>query len=220
MTATHQDSGALQAVATRGRFTEAAHLQAIEGTPLSPHKLVVREVFAREGWPIELASARMAPVKTARGRFAKTVLGGGDRPAADEFASRNAVPLGDPFNRLPFEFGDHWASCGRPHPPDAQRRGIGAGEHRRRRLPGCHGRAGLPSSRGRAQGRSPRMRRAGLPSRSRMRPGRTQMFRGMRSHRDSAVGHPDERRRDRPADDSETFFAQPARSVGARQRRG
>ena len=39
-----------QGGATTRRLVEAAHLQAIEGNPLSPDELAMFEMFEREGW--------------------------------------------------------------------------------------------------------------------------------------------------------------------------
>ena len=39
-----------QGGAVSGRLAEAAHLQAIEGNPLSPDELAMFEMFEREGW--------------------------------------------------------------------------------------------------------------------------------------------------------------------------
>ena len=53
MSGTHRDDGPLRAAAANGRLAEAAHLQAIEGNPLSPDELAMFEMFEREGWPPE-----------------------------------------------------------------------------------------------------------------------------------------------------------------------
>ncbi|MDE0256598.1 MAG: hypothetical protein OYG32_17530 [Rhodospirillaceae bacterium] len=53
MTGKHRDDGPPRAAAAKGRLAEAAHLQAIEGNPLSPDELAMFEMFEREGWPPE-----------------------------------------------------------------------------------------------------------------------------------------------------------------------
>ena len=42
-----------QGAAVNERLAEAAHLQAIEGNPLSPDELAMFEMFEREGWTPE-----------------------------------------------------------------------------------------------------------------------------------------------------------------------
>jgi len=53
MTEMHRDSGPLRAVAANRLLDEAAHLQEIEGNPLTPDELAMFEMFEREGWPPE-----------------------------------------------------------------------------------------------------------------------------------------------------------------------
>ena len=53
-----------------GRLAEAAHLQALEGNPLSPGELAMFEMFEREGWPPEERRARIARNLEGRGRIA------------------------------------------------------------------------------------------------------------------------------------------------------
>ncbi len=52
MTVTRRGPGSPRAAAD-GRLAEAAHLQAIEGNPLSPDELAMFEMFEREEWPPE-----------------------------------------------------------------------------------------------------------------------------------------------------------------------
>ena len=51
-------------------LAEAAHLQAIEGNPLSPSELAMFEMFEREGWPPEKRRARIAGRFAGRGGIA------------------------------------------------------------------------------------------------------------------------------------------------------
>ena len=53
MTGMQRDSDPPRGAAANGRLAEAAHLQAIEGNPLSPGELAMFEMFEREGWPPE-----------------------------------------------------------------------------------------------------------------------------------------------------------------------
>ena len=53
MTKTQRDPGRRQDAAVSGRLAEAAHLQALEGNPLSPEELAMFEMFEREGWAPE-----------------------------------------------------------------------------------------------------------------------------------------------------------------------
>ena len=59
-----------QGGATTGRLVEAAHLQAIEGNPLSPHELAMFEMFEREGWSPGKRRAHIARRLKERGRVA------------------------------------------------------------------------------------------------------------------------------------------------------
>ena len=52
------------------RLAEAAHLQAIEGNPLSPDELAMFERFEREGWTPEERRAHIARRFAGRGRIA------------------------------------------------------------------------------------------------------------------------------------------------------
>ena len=53
MTEMHRDSGPPRGVAANRLLAEAAHLQEIEGNPLTPGELAMFEMFEREGWPPE-----------------------------------------------------------------------------------------------------------------------------------------------------------------------
>ena len=53
MTETQRDSGPPRGVAANRLLAEAAHLQEIEGNPLTSDELAMFEMFEREGWPPE-----------------------------------------------------------------------------------------------------------------------------------------------------------------------
>ena len=53
MAAGHRDSDPPRVAAASGRLAEAAHLQEIEGNPLTPDQLAMFEMFEREGWSPE-----------------------------------------------------------------------------------------------------------------------------------------------------------------------
>ena len=53
MTKMQRDPGRRRRADATGRLAEAAHLQAIEGNPLSPDELAMFEMFEREGWAPE-----------------------------------------------------------------------------------------------------------------------------------------------------------------------
>ena len=53
MTKTQRDPGRRQGADASNRLAEAAHLQAIEGNPLSPNELAMFEMFEHEGWAPE-----------------------------------------------------------------------------------------------------------------------------------------------------------------------
>ena len=59
-----------QGGAMTGRLVEAAHLQAIEGNPLSPDELAMFEMFEREGWSPAKRRAHIARRLKERGRVA------------------------------------------------------------------------------------------------------------------------------------------------------
>ena len=56
--------------AANGRVAEAAHLQAIEGNPLSADEIAMFEMFEREGWSPEQRRAHIARRIGNRGRVA------------------------------------------------------------------------------------------------------------------------------------------------------
>ena len=53
MTETQRDPGRRQGAGASSRLAEAAHPQAIEGSPLSPDELAMFEMFEHEGWAPE-----------------------------------------------------------------------------------------------------------------------------------------------------------------------
>ena len=55
-------------VATNGRLAEAAHLQAIEGNPLSADEMAMFEMFEREEWSPERRRAHIVRRIGDRGR--------------------------------------------------------------------------------------------------------------------------------------------------------
>ena len=59
-----------QGGAVNGRLVEAAHLQAIEGNPLSPDEFAMFEMFEREGWSPKKRRAYIAGRLKGRGRVA------------------------------------------------------------------------------------------------------------------------------------------------------
>lgn len=59
-----------QGGAMAGRLAEAAHLQAIEGNPLSPDELAMFEMFEREGWSPKKRRAHIARRLKERERVA------------------------------------------------------------------------------------------------------------------------------------------------------
>ena len=70
MTETLPDPASPQDAAATGRLVEAAHLQAIEGNPLSPDEFAMFEMFEREGWPPEDRRACIARRIGGCGRIA------------------------------------------------------------------------------------------------------------------------------------------------------
>ena len=63
-------SSSATTVATNGRLAEAAHLQAIEGNPLTAEEIAMFEMFEREGWSPERRRAHIARRIRDRGRVA------------------------------------------------------------------------------------------------------------------------------------------------------
>ncbi len=64
------DSASRQVAAANGRLAEAAHLQAIEGNPLTAEEIAMFEMFEREGWPPERRRAHILRRIEDRGRTA------------------------------------------------------------------------------------------------------------------------------------------------------
>ena len=60
MSKMQQDSASRGTVAVNGRLAEAAHLQAIEGNPLTAEEIAMFETFEREGWSPERRRAHIA----------------------------------------------------------------------------------------------------------------------------------------------------------------
>ena len=65
MNKAEHESGRRRCVGVNEQLAEAAHLQAIEGNPLSPDELAM---FEREGWPPEERRACIARKFKDRGR--------------------------------------------------------------------------------------------------------------------------------------------------------
>ena len=63
-------SGSNATAAANGRLAEAAHLQAIEGNPLTAEEIAMFEMFEREGWPPERRRAHILRRIEDRGRTA------------------------------------------------------------------------------------------------------------------------------------------------------
>ena len=65
-----QHGSSSAATAANGRLAEAAHLQAIEGNPLTAEEIAMFEMFEREGWSPERRRAHIARRIRDRGRVA------------------------------------------------------------------------------------------------------------------------------------------------------
>ena len=70
MSRTQHDSSPTASVAANGRLAEAAHLQAIEGNPLSAEEIAMFKMFEREGWSPERRRTHIARRIRDRGRVA------------------------------------------------------------------------------------------------------------------------------------------------------
>lgn len=70
MTKALHKSGSTTTAAANGRLEEAAHLQAIEGNPLTAEEIAMFEMFEREGWPPERRRAHILRRIKDRGRIA------------------------------------------------------------------------------------------------------------------------------------------------------
>ena len=73
----HESSTTTSAAAAR-LLAEAAHLQAIEGNPLTAEEIAMFEMFEREGWSPERRRAHIARRIEDRGRAS---VAAGRRPA-------------------------------------------------------------------------------------------------------------------------------------------
>ncbi len=65
-------SASREVVAASDRLAEAAHLQAIEGNPLTAEEIAMFEMFEREGWSPERRRAHILRRIEDRGRVAAT----------------------------------------------------------------------------------------------------------------------------------------------------
>ena len=70
MSRTQHDSNSAASVAANSRLAEAAHLQAIEGNPLTAEEIAMFEMFEREGWSPERRRAHILRRIEDRGRVA------------------------------------------------------------------------------------------------------------------------------------------------------
>ena len=70
MSGNRHDSRSTVTVAANGRLAEAAHLQVIEGNPLTAEEIAMFEMFEREGWPPERRRAHILRRIEDRGRAA------------------------------------------------------------------------------------------------------------------------------------------------------
>ena len=70
MSKMQHDSASRDVAAANDRLAEAAHLQAIEGNPLSAEEIAMFEMFEREGWSPERRRAHIARRIEDRGRVA------------------------------------------------------------------------------------------------------------------------------------------------------
>ena len=68
MSRTSDDSASRKVAALNGRLAEAAHLQAIEGNPLTAEEIAMFEMFEREGWSSERRHAHILRRIRGRGR--------------------------------------------------------------------------------------------------------------------------------------------------------
>ena len=70
MTKAQHKPGSTATAAVNGRLAEAAHLQAIEGNPLTAEEIAMFETFEREGWLPERRRAHILRRIKDRGRIA------------------------------------------------------------------------------------------------------------------------------------------------------
>ena len=70
MSRKQHDSVSVPTVAANDRLTEAAHLQAIEGNPLTAEQIAMFEMFERDGWSPDRRRANILRRIRDRGRVA------------------------------------------------------------------------------------------------------------------------------------------------------
>ena len=70
MSKMQHDSASHDVAAANDRLAEAAHLQAIEGNPLTAEEIAMFEMFEREGWSPERRRAHILRRIKDRGRVA------------------------------------------------------------------------------------------------------------------------------------------------------
>ncbi len=70
MSGDQHDSDCAATAAANGRLAEAAHLQAIEGNPLTAEEIAMFEMFEREGWSPERRRAHILRRIEDRGHVA------------------------------------------------------------------------------------------------------------------------------------------------------
>ena len=70
MTRVRHDMDSAASAAADGWLAEAAHLQAIEGNPLTAEEIAMFEMFEREGWSPERRRAHILRRIEDRGRVA------------------------------------------------------------------------------------------------------------------------------------------------------
>ena len=70
MSKMQHDSASRDVAAANDRLAEAAHLQAIEGNPLTAEEIAMFEMFEREGWSPERRRAHILRRIKDRGRVA------------------------------------------------------------------------------------------------------------------------------------------------------
>ena len=70
MSKTQHHSNSAATAAAHQLLTEAAHLQTIEGNPLTAEEIAMFEMFEREGWSPERRRAHIARWIEDRGRVA------------------------------------------------------------------------------------------------------------------------------------------------------
>jgi len=91
MTKVLHKSGSAATVAANGRLAEAAHLQAIEGNPLTAEEIAMFEMFEREGWPPERRRAHILRRIEDRGRTAPNLFPGVEALIGDRDGQLDAL---------------------------------------------------------------------------------------------------------------------------------